>query len=163
MALMLCASAVAQGQKADGSNQVPVKIHLIPDNYHLKNVGTLSDGRLYWIDVQLSYDHAAGDTRDFVCMYIFSEDGHLVDHTITDLGLRSSSALKASEVIRQMVATQSKPTLRDIWVHPFAAEHLGLTFGLIIRDEGDTGPVVDVLPGMTLMFYPPWPEGGYDT
>ena len=141
---------------------VPEKVHLIPDDHHLDHVGRLSDGKLYWIDVQLSYNMRSKGTRDFVCLYLFKKDGTLTSYNITDLGFRSAPIANASNVIRQYLENLPEPISQDIWVRPFSVDSLGLTFGLVIREEADEA-VVDALPGWTIMFYPPWPEGGYDT
>ena len=155
-------STYKKRQQTTMPNGAPEKVHLIPDDYHLTHVGSLSDERLYWIDVQLSSDRDTRDTQDFVCVYIFNLDGELIAHKITDLGYRSSPLFSASKIIEQELARLPNPRSRNIWVRPFSVEEHGLTFGLVVRDEEDN-PVVDAVPGMTLMFYAPWVEGGYDT
>lgn len=151
-----------QRQPASISVDRPERVRLIPDSYHLNHVGRQSDGSLYWIDVQLNFDRAANSTRDFACLYIFGPDGALISHQIEDLGLRSSDQRRASHVITEMMQSLSAPVSTDIWVRPFSVDHDGLRFGLIVR-ETEIGPVVDAEPGMTLMFFPPWSNGEYDT
>ena len=55
----------------------------------------------------------------------------------------------------------------SFWAFPFSVAACGLTFGLVARDrqagELDGYQAVDALPGYTLMFYPPWSDGLYDT
>ncbi len=149
------------------------KIRLIPDSYHLTNVGQLDNGNNYWIDVQLIPERR--DTRDFVATYIFDDDGTLIDSEIINLGLRSDpNALRVKDVIAQQ---RSKIGVRkagifggkseSFWVKPFSVRAYDVDFGLVVRepeaDNPDRPPVVDAMPGWTLMFYPPWEDGGYDT
>ena len=146
------------------------KIRLIPDKWHLQDVGKLDSGALYWIDVQLNSE--GGDTRDFVATYVFDLDGTLIWNDIEDLGLRSNSNLQGvSPIISRHREKLGPGQITDISVHPFSVNAHGLVFGLVIRkpepdDENwqdDEGPYVDAMPGWTLMFYPPWEEGLYDT
>lgn len=147
------------------------RVRLIPDNYHLLHVGRLGSGAQFWIDVQLRGE--ADTTRDFVATYIFNEDGVLSWHEIIDLGLRSNPGRRAAtDVILAQIAKLGPSEKADISVFPFSVDAYGSTFGLVVR-ESDTddpsdiddcdGPLVDALPGWTLMFYPPWGEGLYDT
>lgn len=148
-----------------------LKIRLIPDDYHLPDVGKLENGAMYWIDIQLSSE--GRNTRDFVATYIFDLNGYLIWNEIEDLGLRSDIDIRDPEtVIAEHKAKIGKGQTTDIWVHPFSVEEHGLTFGLMVRkredDESnnsqeDEEPMVDALPGFTLLFYPPWEEGHYDT
>ncbi len=149
------------------------KIHLIPDRYHLIDVGQLNDGNNYWIDVQLSSE--AMDTRDFVATYIFDNARKLIDSDIIDLGLRSDpNALQARDVIKQQKSRIGVGRAgifgrkrESFWVQPFSVEAHGLVFGLVVRepeeDDVEMPPMVDALPGWTLVFYPPWEDGQYDT
>lgn len=142
----------------------PPYILLIPDNHHLTDVGKLEDGRLYWIDIQL--DSENGKTRDFVCTYIFDTDGNLVSHDIVDLGLRGDYEVSASEIVDSKLEALGKTREQRIEIRPFSVEAYNRTFGLVVReDEGDpeAEPVVDALPGWTIMFYPPFSKGGYDS
>ena len=150
------------------------KIRLIPDRYHLHDIGKLESGAFCWITLQLHWD--GEDTRDFVATYIFDADGRLIQHIIDDLGLRSGPSGKSAKSViaeHKRLIGPIEPT--DIWVSPFSVSAYGLEFGLIERklDPDDDpeyleklkedGPLVDAMPGHTLMFYPPWDEGLYDS
>ena len=54
-----------------------IKVHMIPDAFHLTHVGELHDGNYFWIDSQLDSD--GSDTRDFIAVYIFDPKGNLID------------------------------------------------------------------------------------
>lgn len=140
----------------------PERILLIPDDYHLRHVGRLADGRQYWIDVQLLSDPRTRVTRDFVCLYVFDAAGGLEMHEIHALGPRTPDQPAASAVIAELLQSLPGTRASEIRVRPFSVEHDGQVFGLVVRDTG-SDYVVDAWPGMTLMFYAPWPDGGYDT
>ena len=142
------------------------KIRLIPDRYHLTDVGQLADGNNYWIDIQLNPE--GRDTRDFIATYIFDADGELIEFQIIDLGLRSDpNALSARAVIKEESDRIGAKENSDFWVSPFAVKTHGLVFGLVVRDrqkgELEGFQAVDAMPGWTIMFYPPWEDGLYDT
>lgn len=149
------------------------KVRLVPDRRHLRDVGQLNNHNNYWIDVQLQSE--GKDTRDFVATYVFDSDGKLISHNIIDLGLRSDpKSTSAATIIAQ---ERGRLGLRktffgrrkrsDFWVRPFSVEAHGLVFGLVVRERDEAEPenilAVDALPGLTIMFHPPWPEGLYDT
>ncbi|KIC29643.1 hypothetical protein [Leisingera sp. ANG-M6] len=149
------------------------RIRLVPDQHHLRDVGQLVDGRYFWIDLQLNTE--GHETRDFIATYTFNADGDLLDHEICDLGLRSSSSAQhaANAVMAKRKQLKIKRNLLgrqkrcSFWVKPFSIEAFGLSFGLVLREqeEGEMAgeELVDAMPGCTLMFYPPWPDGSYDT
>lgn len=150
------------------------KVRLIPDDYHLHEVGVLGNGAGYWIDVQLNPEN--GSTRDFVTTYVFDVEGRMIWHLIEDMDLRSDPRQKSvKETIAAHKAKLGAAERSDIWISPFSVEAHGLTFGLVVRkpEEDDDpeylnslnedGPLVDVMPGWTLMFHPPWDEGSYAT
>lgn len=164
MLLSACNELDASTQTTGTSTlaHAPEKIHLIPDDYRLQDVGSLSNGNLYWIDIQLKPGSTPETTRDFVYLYVIGPDGDLVSHQIIDLGLRASDQRRPSAVIETLISSLPGPVEQDIWIRPFTVQQDGVTFGLEVREaEGDY--VVDAVPGWTLMFYAPWPEGGYDT
>lgn len=151
------------------ANAIP-KIHLIPDQYHLSNVGQLRNGNNYWIDIQLKSE--GNRTRDFVATYIFDADGKLIDSNIIDLGLRTDeNALSATTVIaeeKSRIGVINYESFlgekKSFWVYPFSIFSHNLIFGLVVRKEDkDECGIVDAMPGYTIMFYPPWEDGAYDT
>jgi hypothetical protein len=157
-----CYRRLSRAEGLTLSNAAPEKIRLIPDEWHIRNVGRLNEGRLFFVDGQL--DYVGGATRDFVCTFIFDKDGHLIDRTIELIGTRGAyadgSVGKAMD--RHLVALGDR--LRaDIWVRPFSVESNGAVFGLIPRKTKSGEWRVEFMPGNTLSFYPPWEAGEYDT
>jgi len=145
------------------SDAAPEKIRLIPDEWHIHNVGRLKDGHLFFVAAQ--FDPLGGNlTRDFACTFLFDSDGRLVDHAIEFVGERNAypdSSLDSA--ISRHVAALGGRVVTDIWVRPFRVESDGGLFGLIPRRVGYGQWRVEFMPGNTLSFYPPWEAGEYDT
>lgn len=122
----------------------------------------MSDGNLFLVDSQLV--SASGSTKDFVCTFIFDQDGHLVKHVIELVGVRGAYPKGiVGKLIDQHVVTIGSMKRTAIWVRPFRVESHGVLFGLIPRQLKDGGWRVEFMPGNTLSFYPPWEAGEYDT
>jgi hypothetical protein len=145
------------------ANGPPEKIRLIPDNWHILHVGHLADGRLFWVDGQLEF--SGGKTKDFVCTFIFDQDGRLAENSIELIGVRGSYPDgNAAKAMARHLAALGQYTRSDIWVKPFRVESNGVEFGLIPRQTESGGEWrVEFMPGNTLSFYPPWEAGEYDT
>ncbi len=140
----------------------PEKIRLIPDAWHIHNVGRLSDGRLFFVDSQL--DYASGITRNFVCTFLFDPGGGLVDHSVELIGVRGSYPDRSvSDAMKRHLDALGDRTRTDIWVRPFSVDSNSAVFGLIPRKTVAGEWRVEFMPGNTLSFYPPWEAGEYDT
>lgn len=144
------------------SNAAPEKIRLIPDEWHVAHAGRLSDGRLFWVATQLDFE--GGETKDFVCTFIFDADGRLTDHSIELIGRRGSYPRESSSgALRQHLDALGDHVVGDIWVRPFSVTTKDAVFGLLPRQTDDGEWRVEFMPGNTLSFYPPWEAGEYDT
>lgn len=140
----------------------PQKIRLIPDQWHIRYVGRLGDGRLFFVTPQLASDGRV--TTDFVCSFFFDSDGAIVAHSIELIGKRGDYADGAiAAALERQLAVLGHRTETDIWVRPFAVDHQGIEFGLIPRDAGGGDWRVEFMPGNTLSFYAPWELGEYDS
>jgi len=156
------ANATGQRQRVTVLIDPPEKIRLVPDIWHIHNVGRLSDGRLFLVDGQL--DFKSGATKDFVCTFVFDKDGRLIDQTIELVGQRGSYPDgKVSETFKRHIAALGEHTITDIWIRPFSVKSHDTVFGFIPRRRDSGEWYVEFMPGNTLAFYPPWDEGGYDT
>ena len=141
---------------------VPEKIRLIPDSWHIRHVGRVADGRLFWVASQL--DSTGGATKDFVCTFIFDQDGGLFEHSIELIGVRGSYPDDSfTKSLDRHVAALGDCAVTDIWVRPFSIQGHGTEFGLIPRQTEGGGWRVEFMPGNTLSFYAPWESGEYDT
>ena len=144
------------------SDAEPDKVRLIPDQWHIHNVGSLSDRRLFLVDSQLEFGN--GVTRDFVCTFIFDADGRLVEHSIELVGDRGAYPCEnVGRLISRHLAALGDRALGEIWVRPFRVQSHGTVFGLIPRRVENGEWCVEFMPGNTLSFYPPWEACEYDT
>jgi hypothetical protein len=140
----------------------PEKVRLIPDGRHIRHVGRLVGGRLFWVDGQL--DPKGGATKDFVCTFIFDKDGRLMEHFIEPIGVRGSYPERSVALaMDRHLSTLGDHSAAEIWVRPFSVESNGALFGLIPRRTDGGEWRVEFMPGNTLSFYPPWEKGEYDT
>ena len=144
------------------SDAAPEKIRLIPDEWHIHNVGRLSDGRLFFVAAQ--FDPLGGNLiRDFACTFIYDSDGRLVEHAIEFVGERNAYPDSSMDsALSRHLASLGDRVVTDIWVRPFSLESDGALFGLIPRRVGYDQWRVEFMPGNTLSFYPPWEAGEYD-
>lgn len=157
-----CARAASEGEASKISTEAPEKIRLVPDDWHISHVGTLADGRLFWIDTQLT--SASTQTKDFACTFVFDADGRLNEHTIDLIGVRGEYPNGSVEhTIESHLAALGERDRAPIWVRPFQIESHDAVFGLVPRQLPDGQWRVDFMPGNTLSFYAPWEAGEYDT
>ena len=150
--------------KGETMNEEPPKIIAIcHDDYHAKTVGTTPDGRQFF----LTYPFVPLG-HDFVALYLFDEEGQLLEAKIEDLGPRDSiDQERFEDMLKLRLRELGEVTFGDISVAPFSVERFGIEFGLIA--EGPEDPEdeeahwwVTVQPGDYMAFYPPW-DGDYDT
>ena len=83
-----------------------------------------------------------------------------IHQIIEDVGVSSPAARNSVQLVVEKHKARLGPiTPVDFWVSLFKVEFDGLTFGLVKRpsepeeDDKDSGPLVDLLPGSTLMFF----------
>lgn len=136
------------------------KFLLVSDDDHLQNVGKTRQGNGFWITQQLVVEQ--DDTRDFIAAYVFDSDGNLISADVIDQGLRSRpDYLNSKEIIFRMRRKIDASEKGQIWVKPFSVSFYGHSFGLVVRKPDDKSdiecrPVIDAMPGYTLMFHEPW-------
>jgi hypothetical protein len=154
--------ALPSSREVNMLDAAPEKIRLIPDDWHIQHVGRLADGRLFWVDAQL--DPAGGRTKDFVCSFIFDQDGRLTEHSIELIGVRGSYPERSvAMAMERHLSALGNHDSTDIWVRLFSVESNGTVFGLIPREYESGEWQVEFMPGNTLSFYAPWEAGEYDT
>lgn len=142
-------------------DEAPALIALDPDEHHARYVGRAPDGRQFF----LSTPFVPGQ-NDYLALYVFDEDGALLQATVEDLGPRHS--LEECELAKRqakLLATLGEVTTEGIEVAPFSIERSGVRFGFILHqpeEEGDDYSVT-VEPGSYMCFWPPWDSGEYDT
>lgn len=144
----------------------PELIAIDHDDYHAEHVGRTEDGRQFFLTTP--FEPAIGGSAgcEFVALYLFDEDGKLLEAKIERFGPRA-----ASDTARQMELCQAwlkelgDVSFERIEVRPFAIEKFGTKFGLIPRVPEDEDDVwaVEVQPGNYMAFFEPWDSGEYDT
>jgi hypothetical protein len=148
------------------SDSPPDLIAIDHDDYHAKHVGRTEDGGQFFLTTP--FEPAMGDEKgsEYVALFLFDEEGALVDAKIDDFGPRAS----VDDAARRAVYEQRLAELGDvefdrIEVKPFAVERFGRQFGLIPREpeEDDEPWAVEMMPGNYMAFFEPWDSGEYDT
>ena len=158
----VCQHAASNAGRVNMLDAAPEKIRLVPDDWHIQHVGRLIDGRLFWVDGQLN--PTGGVTKDFVCTFIFDQDGGLMEHSIELIGVRGSCPGRSvAMAMDRHVAALGDHSATDIWVRPFSVDSNNTVYGLIPRQTEGGEWRVEFMPGNTLSFYAPWEAGEYDT
>ena len=154
----------------------PEKILILHDDYHARHIGRTSDGRQFFLTQ--AFESAIGDSpgREFVALFLFDDDGSLIEDRIDELGTRQELDLdgrppgnKASgstidDAIERRLAELGTVAFGDIEIRPFGVDRLGTTFGFLPVEPEEDGEewCVEFHPGNFMAFYPPW-DGEYDT
>ena len=103
---------------------VPERIPISHDDYHAKYVGRTHDGRLFF----LTSPFCTGGP-DFVALYLFDNDGNLVEARIDQLGSRTNPNLPGNmkqhdardqQLLAQRLAWLGDVSFESIEVKPFA-------------------------------------------
>jgi hypothetical protein len=144
----------------------PELIAIDHDDYHAQHVGHTQDGRQFFLTTP--FEPVSGDEKgsEYVALFLFDEEGSLVDAKIDDFGPRASVDEKARRTVyEQRLADLGDVEFDRIEVKPFVVERFGRRFGLIPRKpEDDDDPwAVELMPGNYMAFFEPWDSGEYDT
>jgi hypothetical protein len=136
------------------------------DDYHAEHIGRTADGRQFILTNP--FDPALGDNPgcEFVALYLFDADGHLLDATIDRFGPRADVDDEARRAVyRERLASLGDVSFERVDVAPFSVERFGLEFGLVAREPEDEDDewAVEMQPGNYMAFFEPWDSGEYDT
>lgn len=147
---------------------VPDVIPIDHDDYHAKHVGHTADGRQFFLTTPFRPAFRGDPGREFIALYLFDDEGHLLDAIIDDVGTRAAIVdAEYDRLYAERLAGLGDVEFGRIEVRPFQLERFGTRFGLIPvppEDETEEGDVwyVSLEPGDFMAFYPPW-DGDYDT
>ncbi len=158
-------------------NTAPEKILILHDDHHAKHIGRTSDGKQFFLSS--AFEPAIGEKagREFVVLFLFDDDGELIEDRIDDLGTRGDLRLdgrlpgnKASgsraidEAINHRLGELGDFNFDDIEIRPFEINRFDTKFGFIAMEPEEEGEdwCVEFHPGNLMAFYPPW-DGYYDT
>lgn len=147
------------------SKRPPAFIALDPDDAYAKYVGNTADGRCFFLTKPYVPAPPGKPEHDYLALYLFDEDGGLLEARIEDLGLRTQVDVNQARALRAaMLASLGMYTPGRIFIVPFRVERFGVEFGLIAHppkrptDEWH----VTVEPGHYMTFSPPWDSGVYE-
>lgn len=144
----------------------PKLIAIERDDYHARHIGSLPDGRQFFLTTPFVPAIGNDAGREFVALYLFDEGGRFLEARIDDLGTRAElDEKRARSMFEQRLAELGAVEYGRIEVQPFEIGRFGTTFGLIPRppeEEGDAW-AVEVQPGNYMAFFEPWDSGDYDT
>ena len=147
------------------SKHPPAFIAIDRDDAYAKYVGRTADRKQFFLTKPYLAAGPGEPEHDFLCLYIFDEDGVLIDAQIEDLGSRDQVDVEQARTIRAlMLESLGKYSPGRILVVPFRVERFGVEFGLIahppkrLTDDWR----VTVEPGHYMTFSPPWDGGSYE-
>jgi hypothetical protein len=149
-------------------DDVPEKIPICHDDYHAKYVGRTCDGRQFFLTTPF-----CPGGPDFVALYLFDDDGRLLEARLDEVGARNDASLPGNmkqhdaadrQRLARRLAELGDVSFEDIEVRPFTVKRDSVTFGLVVQapEEEDESWSVIAEPGNYMAFFPPW-EGDYDT
>jgi hypothetical protein len=136
------------------------------DDYHASRIGHTGNGRQFFVTTPFVPALASQAGREFLAVYIFDENGDLLDARIDDLGPRSTlNRTEARQLLDRRMEELAPLEYGRIQIKPFAVERFGITFGLVLRSPEEPGDSwwVEVQPGNYMAFHEPWDSGIYDT
>ena len=142
--------------KTEDENMGPPElIRIEHDDYHAEYIGRTATG------LQFFFPPIFGK-HEYITLFLFNDDGDLVESRIEDLGPRTTFDPEKARSIRDKWLEELKPEFEDIVIKPFAVECDGEMMGLIPTKHNDYW-VAEVHPGNVMAFSKPWDRGDYDT
>jgi hypothetical protein len=140
----------------------PQLITIEHDDYHAKYIGRTNEGLQFFVTALFVPAMFGNPGNEFDAVFLFSNDGDLVESWVDELRPRASMDLEHARMLRaQRLAELGDVTFQDIRVKPFAVEYYG-EMGLI-PSKFESKWSVELLPGNCMAFHEPWDSGGYDT
>lgn len=129
-------------------------------------VGRNRDGLQVFVTTPFVPEYGAEMGCEFLAVYLFDNDGKLVDARIDDLGPRAALDREGARRLLERRMTELGPIeYGRIQVQPFQLDRFGTTFGLVPRppEDNDDSWWVELQPGNYMAFHEPWDSGVYDT
>ncbi|WKJ90025.1 hypothetical protein QZJ86_18760 [Methylomonas montana] len=147
--------------------RIPPEIIAIDhDGYHAEHVGRTGNGRQFFLTQPFEPAIGGREGCEFVALYLFDEQGKLLEAKIDTLGPRASiDSVACRTLYEERLRELGEVSFERIQVAPFSIERFGTTFGLVLREpEDEDDPwAVEVQPGNYMAFFEPWDSGEYDT
>lgn len=147
------------------SKHPPTFIAIDRDEAFAKYVGRTADRKQFFLTKPFVPAGPGQIEHDYLALYLFDEDGVLLEAQIEDLGARDKVDVEQARTIRaMMLELLGKYKPGRIIVVPFRVERFGIEFGLIAQPPPTPSDdwQVTVEPGRYMTFSPPWDGGGYE-
>jgi hypothetical protein len=144
----------------------PKLIAIEHDDNHASHMGSLPDGRQFFLTTPFVPASGSEPGREFVAVFLFDKRGRFLEARIDDLGTRAElDEARARSTFEQRLAELGPVEYGRIEVQPFQVERFDTSFGLIPRppEEEDDEWAVEMQPGNYMAFFEPWDSGDYDT
>ena len=145
----------------------PMRITIVPDDYHVPYAGTAGDGRRFFLSEELfTSGTQESDGNAYVGLFLWSADGSFdevkVDAVGRPEGVPPGQAAPADSegLVERRLAELGDYVLEPIEVAPFSTEVDGVLFGFVYEDEIED---VHIEPGNFIAYYEPWDGLDYDT
>ncbi len=146
------------------SKKPPERIALDADNHHAMHVGRTRHGQQCFLTAPFLPASTGTEERMFLALYLFDDQGRLVEARIDDLGpCANPDRHRALALLNQRISEIYPISHGRIEISPFSLERFGTTFGLVLHDHGDSGWSAEMMPGNYMAFHEPWDSGEYDT
>lgn len=148
-------------------NSSPPKLVAIDhDDYHAEHIGRTPAGHQFFLTLPFEPAIAGRIGGEFVALYLFDQQGVLIEAKIDSLGPRASLDHEARKSLyEQRLKELGDVSFERIEIAPFSVDRFDTTFGLVLREPDDDVDVwaVEVQPGNYMAFFEPWDSGEYDT
>lgn len=147
-------------------HQPPTLIAIDHDDYSANYIGRMPDGRQFFLTTPFVPAIGGNPGREFIALYLFDDDGRLLEARIDDLGVRATLDREVSgQLFERRMQELGAVEFCRIEVQPFKIERFGVEFGFMLREPEDEDDAwcVEVQPGNYMAFFEPWDSGMYDT
>lgn len=154
-----------ESDEAQQAAQGPSRIRIKPDNHRAEWVGRTADGKQFFVtNLFVARDSFLGIKGcEYVAVILWDKDGSFLELRLDTLGPRADlNGAQVMGVIEERIKELGDIKLQEIVVAPFQEVREGVEFGLIHFRDSDSFEWVELMPGNSMAFTPPW-DGRYDT
>lgn len=144
----------------------PTLVAVDHDDYHAEHIGRTSAGQQFFLTLPFEPAFKGNAGCEFVALYLFDQQGRLIESKIDSLGPRATMNDEARKnLYAQRLNELGEVSFCRIEIAPYSVELFGTTFGLILRKPQDEDEpwAVEARPGNYMAFFEPWDSGEYDT
>src|SRR5215471_3756344 len=104
----------------------PELIAIEHDDYHAKHIGSLPDGRQFFLTTPFVPAIGGNAGREFVALYLFDKNGRFLEARIDDMGTRAElDEQRARGIFEQRLEDLGTVEYHRIEVQPFEVQRFG--------------------------------------